>query len=175
MIKHRYYLPSLIILSSLFGLIPTVVNIVEYGTSRPFVPAIGQGLLVGVILFIVCARWIRKFQSDGVVYLGWGSELIILFYVASTVAIGWLGYTRESWSCFLVVASGPTECAIAFSTLRSSTELAFLGGIYLWGLGYERKTGRSLIYRMAFIENGPLAARARKVREKEKEKEKQLS
>lgn len=167
MIKHRYYLPSLIILSSLLGLIPTAVNIVEYGASRSFMPAIGQGLLIGIILFIVCARWIRKSQSDGVVYLGWGSELIILFYVASAVAISWLVYTGVSWICFFLVASEPNQCAIAFSAFRSSTELAFLGGIYFWGLGYERKTGRSLRYRMAFIESHPGMARARKLRKKE--------
>lgn len=167
MIKHCYYLPSLIILSSLFGLIPTVANIVEYGTSRPFMPPIGQGFLVGVILFIVCTRWIRKSQSDGVVYLGWGSELIILFYVASTVAIAWLLYTRVSWICFLLVASEPNQCAIAFSAFRSSTELAFLVGIYVWGLGYERRTRSSLRYRMAFIESGPGIARGKKMRKEE--------
>jgi hypothetical protein len=156
MIKHRYYLPTVIALSLPFGLIPTVASIVEYGAVVPFIPAVALGLLIGVILFTLCARWMKRSQSDGVVYLGWGTEVVIVLYIISVITVAWLTYTHMSWICpLLLVATEPIQCGIAFSVFRSTLELALLGGLYVWGLVYEKQIGRLLMYRMAFIEKHP--------------------
>ena len=78
MVKHRYYLPGLIILSSLLGLFPTVVDIGKYGPVRLFIPTVGEGLLICTALFILCASCIKKSQSDGVIYLGWAVTFAVL-------------------------------------------------------------------------------------------------
>jgi len=158
MIKHRYFLPALMGLSSLFGLIPTSVSIVEYGAARPFIPAVGLGVLLGLAVFILCARWIKNSQAEGVVYLGWWTEIVIAGYYGCIIAVGWLTYTSMSWmhwSCVLLSASESSQCAIAFSVFRSTLELGLLGGLYVWGLVYEKQIGRPLMYRMAFIEKHP--------------------
>ena len=147
MVKHRYYLPGLIILSSLLGLFPTVVDIGKYGPVRLFIPTVGEGLLIGTALFILCASCIKKSQSDGVIYLGWAVTFAVLFYVATIISGGWLVYTRMSWICPFLMTSDPNQCAIAFSVFRSTVELSFLVEIYIWGLIYEKQIGRSLVYR----------------------------
>lgn len=156
MVKHRYYLPALIVLISLLDLIPTVINkFGVHGIVQPtpmIVQGPIQGLPIGITLFILCARWIKKSQSDGVVYLGWGSEFIVILYFIIRGVASWFADMRMSWICSLLVASEPIQCAIAFSAFWLALELGFLGGVYIWGLIYERKIGRLLMYRMTFLE-----------------------
>ena len=171
MIRHRYLLPALIILSCLFGLFPTIMGIVEYGTARPFILHIVLGLVMGIIFSLWCARWIRDSESEGIVSLGLATEFSIVVYIGAVIigtviAAGRLASSHMSWFCVILAASEPHQCAIGFSVFRSSLELAVLGGLYRSGILYERQPRRPLIYRVALTKKNPEIARRPK-RQKE--------
>jgi hypothetical protein len=166
MIRHRYLLPTLIALSCLLGLLPTSIRIIKYGTARPFILHLVVGLVIGIILSLWCARWIKDSESEGVVYLGFGVVSSIVVYIGAVIAAGWLIQTHMSWLCPILAASEPNQCALAFSVFRATVELAALGGLYRWGVIYERQIRRPLIYRMALIEKDREIARRRKIQKK---------
>lgn len=117
---------------------------------------IASGALLGGALCVTLVNIIKRVQNDGVVGVGWGAETVIGIYYGAFVVYGAWTYADLPVSlCSLWTIMKSTDCGMAFHIFRFSTDVILFAGLLFWGLWYEHKLGRQLIYRFSWVMQNP--------------------
>lgn len=154
MFVHRRHVPFLIILS-LFQLGTNMALFTVYSNLGDSVFSISLGILTGGVVSYALSSWIIRHQSSGIVHLKLGPLSIIAIFI---IGLGLLvlqtiiDHKLLSSLCTVLGSKMPDICDAKLSVFISSSEVFLICSLYIWGLFYEKKSGCSLIYRIAFFE-----------------------
>lgn len=166
-VPHRRLVPALIGFSCILTVVLPLAPPPPQGiTIGNLTHAVFLGAVVGAGLVSLACRWIKRHQREGLVYIGWRQELLFLIFLAAIGGVGMHAYWQMPYNiCLVLGATHRLDCNIAFWVMWSTLDIVFLGWLYLWGLRFERLSGRTLVYRFAWLANDPEIAKALRERE----------
>lgn len=157
MLNHRRHIPIFIALNvwGLFGALvfpvlfdrPTSVMVIAFSALA--------GLLAGVGIGRKCVSWIANNESNGNIFFHlWGrgplTVIGIFFLLLGLMALG--VFIKNGWIptslLSLFVFKNYEVFKGLVSVFMSTIILVVLVVIYVWGLSYEKKTGKRLMYKL---------------------------
>lgn len=151
MVKHREHIPLILALSLGIGLMPDLYHALTYSRATSLVPVLSSGSLIGSLLAYAVIIWIKRYQLNGVLYLGVGATLVLLAYLAVVYVFAWPSLvTAGSAFCSIMLPSDAIDCGYKVFVLRSVTDFALCAGIYIGGIRLEGRSSQRLIYKFRF-------------------------